>query len=229
MADKLIRTARGWRLAQPGAVLSELLDRPGPTHSVFDVLAACIAQLAPGPRIGLLGFAAGGVMAPLRAMGSHQTIHAVDLERAGYRCFQKTARAWAGSVCFSQTDAVVWLRAQAEPFDLLVEDLSVPVAGDVEKPSVSWQVLPQLMQRRLKPGGIAVFNLLPDPREPWTRFLPRFNPGGGTAQVVQLRRYENRLLICGCEVTAARISRQLRNALTAIRSRQAREISVRRA
>lgn len=228
MVEKVIRTARGLRFEQHGSVLSELLNQPGPTHSLFDVLAACIAALASGPRIGLLGFAAGGLMAPLRAMGCPTVIHAVDLQETGYRCFRDVSRQWGGDVCFTKADAVTWLEDQATPFDLLMEDLSVPVEGDVEKPRVSWEVLPALIRRRLRPGGVAVINVLPSAEFAWPEFLPRFLAAGETAQMVLLKRFQNRVLIHGRGGSSAlQVSRELRAALSSIRSRQAGEISVR--
>jgi len=77
-------TKHGLRLSQHGVVISELRTSPGPTHSVFDVLAATIAVLAPKNRIGVLGFAGGGMMSPLRGLGVEAAIDSVDLDRAGY-------------------------------------------------------------------------------------------------------------------------------------------------
>ena len=54
-------TKHGLRLSQHGVVISEMRATPGPTHSVFDVLAALVAVLMPAGRIGVLGFAGGGM------------------------------------------------------------------------------------------------------------------------------------------------------------------------
>ena len=76
---KIERTRRGARIIDDDVVLSEILARPGPTHSLFDVLAAAVAAFAPGPRFAMLGFAGGGMIAPLRAMGCDIPVRAVDL------------------------------------------------------------------------------------------------------------------------------------------------------
>ena len=61
---ELQRTPGGARLVQNGSVLSEVLSQPGPTDSVFDVLASAM-NLSTGTRAGILGFAGGGVIAPV--------------------------------------------------------------------------------------------------------------------------------------------------------------------
>jgi len=76
---KIERTRRGARIREGDVILSEILALPGPTHSLFDLLAAGIAALAPGPRVAMLGFAGGGVVAPLRAMGWNHPLCCVDL------------------------------------------------------------------------------------------------------------------------------------------------------
>ena len=82
-------TRHGLRLSQHGVVISELRATPGPTHSVFDVLAALVAVLKPAGRVGVLGFAGGSMMAPLRCLGVESEIHSVDLERTGYDLFRR--------------------------------------------------------------------------------------------------------------------------------------------
>ena len=61
-----------------------------------------------------------------------------------------------------------------------MDDLSVPSDGDVVKPSISWKVLPRLIGQRLRPGGFAVFNLLPRSKGKWDPDLEKivglFNP-----------------------------------------------------
>ncbi|NIP94518.1 MAG: hypothetical protein GWO24_14175, partial [Akkermansiaceae bacterium] len=74
MATKLRRCARGACLEQHGCVLSEILEEPGSTHSVFDVLAAAVAVFSPGRRVAVLGFAGGGMMAPLRKLGGDHEV-----------------------------------------------------------------------------------------------------------------------------------------------------------
>ena len=65
---KITRTKHGARMSQGGAVLSEVLAKPGPTHSVFDLLAALVHVLAPGPRVGVLGFVEAEFLLLLRAL-----------------------------------------------------------------------------------------------------------------------------------------------------------------
>ena len=48
-------TRHGLRLSQHGVVISEMRTAAGPTHSVFDVLAALVPLLAPRGRVGVLG------------------------------------------------------------------------------------------------------------------------------------------------------------------------------
>jgi len=91
-------------------VISEILSAPGPTHSVFDVLAAAVVLLYRGPRVALLGFAGGGVVAPLRAMGFSGTLDVVDLDDRGERIFRAVSGAWRGPVKFELGEASEWLR-----------------------------------------------------------------------------------------------------------------------
>ena len=221
-------TKHGLRLSQHGVVLSELRTTPGPTDSVFDVLAAALAVLAPDARTGVLGFAAGGMMAPLRALGVKSVIHSVDLERAGHDLFCRHCPEWAAQVNWQQADAVDWLRGQTAKFDLLVEDLSVPREGDVFKPDVSWEVLPELIRARLRPGGCAVFNLMLSPGDSWNSALPKVTRHFAEARLVHLDEFENRLLIAGARVPTARaLGIALRRELRRLRSRQAGRMQVR--
>jgi len=221
-------TKHGLRLSQYGVVISELRTTPGPTHSVVDVLAALIAILAPAGRIGVLGFAGGGIMAPLRALGVETPIDSVDLDKAGYDLFHKHCPEWIDRVNWQQSDAVAWLRQQPARFDLLMDDLSVPSAGDVVKPSISWTVMPRLIGERLRPGGFAVFNLLPRPEGKWSPDLGRIVGLFNTARIINLDEFENRILLAGDELPSNReIGRRLRITLMTLRSRQARRFQVR--
>ena len=139
------QTKNGLRLSQHGVVISEVRTRPGPTHSVVDVLAALVAILAPAGRVGVLGFAGGGIMAPLQALGVETAIDSVDLDQAAYSLFRKHCPEWIDRVNWQQGDAVAWLRQQPAKFDLLMDDLSVPGDGDVIKPLITWEVLPGLI------------------------------------------------------------------------------------
>ena len=62
---RIVRTRRGARLVERGLVLSEILGEPGPTHSLFDVLAVAVAALG-GSRTLVLGCAGGGVVAKIQ-------------------------------------------------------------------------------------------------------------------------------------------------------------------
>ncbi len=221
-------TKHGLRLSQHGVVISELRTSPGPTHSVFDVLAATISVLAPKDRIGVLGFAGGGMMSPLRGLGVEAVIDSVDLDRAGYDLFRQHCPQWASSLNWEQSDAVAWLREQPRNFGLLMDDLSVPQNGDVFKPAVSWDVLPKLMRSRLRSGGFGVFNLLPAPSGTWNSDLTRIVNVFKTARIIDLNDFENHILITGETLPTAReLGSQLRQSLQHLRSRQAGRIQVR--
>jgi hypothetical protein len=221
------RTKHGLRLSQHGVVISELRTTPGPTHSVVDVLAALIAVLAPWGRIGLLGFAGGGMMAPLHALGVETVIDAVDLDQMGYDLFRKHCPEWIDCVNWQQGEAVAWLRQQPVGFGLLMDDLSVPSGGDVVKPSISWEVLPGLIGQRLGSGGFAVFNLLPRSKTEWNRDLEKIVGLFNTARIINLDEFENRILVTGDELPNSReIGRRLRITLKTLRSRQAGRFQV---
>jgi hypothetical protein len=221
----ITRTKHGLRLSQHGVVISELRTSPGPTHSVFDVLAALIAVLKPIGRIGVLGFAGGGMMAPLRELGVEGTIDSVDLDRAGYDLFCRHCPSWTNQVNWQQADAVTWLRRQSPDFDLLMEDLSVTEGGDVIKPSITWNVLPELIQQRLNAGGVGVFNLMLPPSGKWKSDVERIAGLFGAARIIELEEFENRILAVGDRLPSAReLGGMLRRALHQLRSRQARRI-----
>jgi spermidine synthase len=221
-------TRDGLRLSQHGVVISELRTSPGPTHSVFDVLAALIDVLAPNGPVGVLGFAGGGMIAPLRALGVETPIETVDLDREAYELFQAHCPEWSGRVHWEQADAGAWLHRQAPRFGLLVEDLSVPQDGDVIKPAITWERLPGLIRRRLRPGGVAVFNLMLPPGGTWRDALPRVAGEFRMARVVELDEFENRLLIGGAALPTARsLGKDLRQALRRLRSRQAAKLRAR--
>lgn len=223
-----IATRSGVRLVQHGTVLSEVLTHPGPTHSVADVIAACVQAVAPGPRVAMLGFAGGGVLAPLRAMGGRQTVAAVDLENSGWRLFRRLCSAWAGQVDFKRVEACAWLRGNPSRHDVIIDDLSVPMNADVFKPAVTWKELPRLIYKRLSPDGVALFNLLPPADVSWDLGIHRVLQGAKDARLIYFTDYENRLLIVGKQLPAAReLSRRVRANLRSIRSRLASRISVR--
>lgn len=225
---KITRTRHGLRMSQHGVVISELRTTPGPTHSVFDVLAALIAVLAPVGRMGVLGFAGGGMMAPLRHLGVECAIDSVDLDRTGYDLFRQHCPEWSRGVNWQQADAVVWLRQQSPDFGLLLDDLSVPGDGDVFKPAISWRELPALIRRQLRPAGVGVFNLLPPSEGVWDSHLKRIAGGFRAARIIELAEFENQILIAGDALPSARaLSARTRGALLRLRSRQAGRIQVR--
>ena len=221
-------TRHGLRFSQHGVVISELRVRPGPTHSVFDVLAALLVVLRPGGRAGLLGFAGGGMLAPLSALEYRGPLHAVDLDRASYDAFCQHCPHWRARVQWTQADAGDWLRRQRGHFDLLLDDLSVPHEGDVVKPDLCWTELPGLIRRRLRPGGAAVFNLLPPAPGGWAAAGARIQRCFATARMIHLDQFENRILVAGELLPSAReLSVALRGSLRQIGSRQAGRLRVR--
>ena len=224
---RVITTKRGARLIEAGTVLSDVLREPGPTHSLFDVLAACVAALSPGPRVALLGFAAGGIVAPLRAMGFAHPLEAVDLSRPRERLFRSMSGPWAGRVSFSQAEASQWLRLKGTRYDLVVEDLFERGPAGMAKPEVALSVLPSLIRRRLARRGVVVINVLPVPGRPWGEILALLARPFPEARVIVLRDYENRILVEGRALGSAReVSQKLRSALRSIGSRQASRMRV---
>jgi len=223
------RTRRGVRLLQNGSVLSEVLSKPGATDSVFDVLAAAVRLFSPGDCVGILGFAGGGLIAPLRAMGGGHNLSGVDLDRVGYDLFCDLSVKWKGEVRFAQADAVEWLRSQRGKFDLLLEDLSIGRDGDVFKPDVSIDALPGLIQSKLKPGGIAVFNLLPADDQTWVGMTAEVCAPFEFGVQILFESYYNRVLVLSNEPLPAtrEVSRRLREPLVVIDSGMATDISVR--
>ena len=221
---RLVRDRHGVRLIQHGVLISDLRTSIRPTHGLYDILAA-LAVVAPEvhpEHIALLGFGAGGILAPMQSLGWTGRLTAVDLDRDGYELFCQECPTWREQVRWSQADAVEWLGEQRELFDLIIEDLSVPQAGDVEKPDVSWNPLPRLIRGRLAPRGIALFNLLKPAGGTWQQGLDTVGRGFTQKRLVHLHDYENRLLIAGRSLPEARaLSAVMRRALDSIGSRQA--------
>ena len=190
------------RIEENGCVLCELPRFPGPTHSVWDVLACAVRLFAPGSRMAMLGFAGGGMVGAMRAIGCEQEVEGVDLWVEGFEVFREVAADWSGAVRFHPEDAVAWMRRQRTLFDVIVEDLSVPLEGDVVKPEVSWVDLPPLMGRKLKKSGVVISNLLPTPGISWENLIAASRVGPGV--VVEFESYYNRVLIQGSDVGGAR-------------------------
>jgi hypothetical protein len=215
-------------MEEDGLILSEILSEPGATDTLFDVLACAVAALAPGPRLAMLGFAGGGVVAPLRAMGFGHPIRAVDLSLEGEHVFRSLSVPWCGEVVVDEAEASAWLRSSRRCYDVILEDLSAPTSEGITKPGVSLDVLPALMPTRLRPGGMVVVNVLPVPGRPWTTLLPHLAAAHSGARVIELDVWENRVLLLGDALPTAReISVQMNRSLDAIGSSEAHAFTVR--
>lgn len=225
---KITKTRGGLRLSQHGVVISELRTSAGPTHSVFDVLACLLALHGQEGSLGMLGFAGGGVLAPLRCLGFSRKFEAVDLDEASYRLFVEHCYPWASQVNWHNADALTWLRGRRGRYEVLVEDLSIPQDRDVIKPEISWTILPALIRRRVAPRGIAIFNLLPPPGHRWTAALAPFRKEFSRLCMIELEEFENRILIAGHRLPDARtLGRALRVALRQLGSNQSGKMRVR--
>lgn len=223
-----LKTRGGIRLSQHGVVISELRSAPGPTHSVWDVLAALIALFEPSGRVAVLGFSGGGMMAPLRRLGHDGAIDAVDLDAKSHRLFREHCGAWSGTVRWNHGDAGEWLRAQPRGFSMIVDDLSMPADGDVIKPELCWKSLPRLIRDRLAANGVAVFNLLPRADNTWPPELDALAGLFASHVTVEFEGFENRVLVAGDAIPGARVvGARLRGALRALGSRQAGRVRVR--
>lgn len=216
------RTRRGWRLSQQGVVLSEVLEHPGPTDSVFDVLAAlCLVE--PVPRnIALLGLGGGGTVAALRALHSSAHVHGVDLDPRGFDLLAEAGSAWTEPLSRHHEDAVAWLTRCRRRFDVLVEDLSVCERGEVVKPAATWEQLPSLIAARLAPRGRAIFNLLRPSNLDWSDALRRVREPFRHVLAVRLLDFENHLLLASqAPLDARRIGCEARRHLRRLGSKQA--------
>jgi spermidine synthase len=209
-------------------VLSTLRSRPGPLHDMYDVFAACAAVLVRGPRIVLLGFAGGGILAPLRAAGCRAPIEAVDRTRRGERVFRRLASDWCGEVRLIRAHADDWLRRSRARYDLIVEDLTVNGADGPTKPEVCVNSLPDLLDRRLAPGGVVVTNVLPVSGWTLRRLLTTMSAPHPQARVIHFLDWENRLLVAGTSLPPARIlARRLGAVIDCIGSRMRGRFAVR--
>jgi len=224
---RVVRLPRRARVLDGSDVVSEVIDHPGATDTLFDILAACVAGLATGPRVALLGFAAGGIVAPLRAMGFDAPLEAVDLSLENVALFRDLSAAWCGDVRIDRADAVAWLRASRRRYDCIVEDLAISSARDAVKPAASLRTLPELVASRLRPDGIAVTNVLPVPGRTWDSALQRIAAPFDRACVVHMGEYMNRILITGALPSTRALARRLRDALARIGSTQTDRIAVR--
>ncbi len=213
-------------IEENGCILSELPRSPGPTHSVWDVMAAAVGVFAQGPRLAMLGFSGGGMVGAMRALGCDQEVAGVDLWREGFGLFESIAAEWCGLVRFYPEDAVTWLRRQRSPYDVIVEDLSVSKDGDTVKPGVSLSLLPDLMGRKITPEGVIISNLLPTPGFTWEALISSSRIGPGI--LIEFESYHNRVLIQGSGIGKARSSgRILRQHMHILGSALAQDIRVR--
>ena len=228
---RVVRDRRGVRLVDGPDVVSHLRATPGPTHGFFDLLAACIATFAAQPphtRAVMLGFAAGGIVAPLRAMQWLHPLHAVDLTLEHAAIFHEVAGVWAGDVRLAQADAESWLRRTRTKWDVVLEDLTVRGRSCAIKPQVSVDVLPQMIADRLSAHGVVAVNVLPVPGLAWDELLARLAAPHRHAIVLDPAQYENRVLLAGPGLPDARATgRAIRATLQRIRSRQAGRFTVR--
>lgn len=223
------RIAGGVRLSLHGVVISEVRDQPGPTHSVFDVLSGLMVALYGGGRVGLLGFAGGGMMAPLRRLEFRSRVEGIDLDRRGFEIFQERCGCWSGEFDWHHGDAISWLKAQRPgQFGLIVEDLSVPSGDDVFKPDASWSPLPELVRSRLASGGVGIFNLLPTADGQFPEQIQSFGFPGNEPVRVEFEDFCNRILVVGRQLpTAQAIGVRLAVQLRYLRSKQAGRVRVR--
>ena len=130
---------------------------------------------------------------------------------------------------FSKADAVHWLRSRRASFDVLLEDLSIARDGDVFKPDVSIDTLPRLIRSKLKPGGLAVFNLLPADDRTWKEMTKRVSGPFRHGVRIKFESFYNQVLILGSRPfsDAREVSRRIRASLTAIQSAMSSDIQIR--
>lgn len=225
---KIERTKRGARIRDDDVVLSEILAEPGATHSLFDLLAAAVAALGRGPRIAMLGFAGGGMVAPMRAMGCDHPLQCVDLSDEAEPIFRELSSDWAGEVTLDIEYAEHWLLRRRGKYDVIIEDLSVPSPIGTVKPYVSFDALPAMIHKRLKRTGVAVTNLLPLPGTSWEAIEAQVAAPYRCAFAIELDEYENRVLIAGDDLPDARaVGGQIRSALRELESDMLRQMRVR--
>lgn len=227
---RIVRSRGAARLVVRDAVLSELRSQPRPTDCLFDVLAASLCAFHEQPRILVLGFAAGGVVGPLRAAGCESQVTGVDLDLAGERLFREVCGDWSGPVRVHFGDAAAWLRRRPRRrWDVILEDLSQTTESGTRKPEVCFGELPRLIAAHLAAGGIAVTNVLLGDGAGSPAELARLASPSRAAQRVEFERWDNRLLIRGPGLPSAReTSRSLRTILRRIGSAEAERIQVRR-
>lgn len=225
---EIVETRQGFRLLQHGCILSDVRTTPGPTHGFFDVLAAWVHTFAPGPDCLILGFAAGGILAPLQALGHPLRITAVDLDDQAYQLWKSRCDPAPLTVDFHAAEALAWSRSHKKKYDLILEDLSVPIGEDVFKPAISRGPLPACLHQLLRPGGAYVANLLKTADTCWKDWI---HPQAGSARHVligKLSEHENRFLAVPRKTVPARTAQlQVLEALRQMRSRMEESLTVR--
>jgi hypothetical protein len=177
----------------------------------------------------VLGFAAGGMLAPLRALEITSPIDTCDLDQKSFKLFRKYAHFWAHQVRWDHAEAVRWLKDKPDRhFAVLMDDLSIAQNGDITKPEVTWHVLPGLMQKKLKSDGVAFFNLMRPIGRPWMPDIRHIAAQFRAAQIIELDEFENRILITARTLPSARqMGSDVRAALRQLGSRQADRLKIR--
>jgi hypothetical protein len=222
---EIIETDDGFELRDGNTLISKLVRGPGPTNTLVDVLAAAIATVAAGGSVVVLGFAAGGVVAPLRALGYGGRIVGVDIDRRGAEIFASVAREWCGEFEFFPADAVEWLEGTREAPRVIVDDLSTIGPGNIVKPWESLVAVPHLARRTLAAGGVFISNVLPSDGMPLVALEGNIAQPFREAQSIRSTAYENTLLLGGDALPACDATeRRLIQLLEAIESTQAGSI-----
>ena len=105
-------------------------------------------------------------------------------------------------------------------YDLVLEDLSEPHPElGACKPWASFEELPEIIHGKLRPDGVALFNLLPWPDTSWKAILSRVSGPWSEASIIEFSDYENRLLLAGSSLeSSASLSRKIGKALGSINS-----------
>lgn len=133
--SRVVRTRDAIEVHEGDVVVTRASFRPGPTHTLLDVIAAVIVAQDPPPSDAVvLGFAAGGLVAPLRALASDASLFGIDLDPTGEALFREASGAWAGDVRVQVGDAVAWLEAHLarhhDPEAMRAANVTRPVGVD---------------------------------------------------------------------------------------------------
>jgi len=176
-------------------------------------------------RVAMLGFAGGGMVAPLRGMGGNHPLYGVDLSADAGPLFRGLSEGWGGGVHLDVEDAARWRGKRRGRFDAIVEDLSVPSPIGTVKPYVSFDSLPRVIRGRLAPGGVAITNVLPMPGTSWESMYARLALPYERVLAEDVDEFVNRIVIAGDELPDARTAgKLLRGALGRIESDMLRQM-----